>query len=71
MKNMKKILISSLMLAALLFTGISCSEDYLETVPESSAAPATIFETTDNAVLAVNGLCKLMTRQYWSQRPKH
>ena len=66
MKNMKKILISSLMLAALLFTGISCSQDYLETLPESSAAPATIFETTDNAVLAINGLCKLMTRQYWS-----
>ena len=42
----------------------SCSKDYLETSPTSSTSPATIFETTDNAALAINGICKLMTRQY-------
>lgn len=42
----------------------SCSKDYLNTTPTSSTATATIFETTDNAALAINGICKLMTRQY-------
>jgi hypothetical protein len=66
MKDMKKIFLSSLMLAVFLLAGTSCSKEYLETRPESSASPATIFETTDNAVLAINGICKLMTTQYWS-----
>lgn len=43
---------------------VSCSEDYLETAPQSATAPATIFETVDNAKLAVNGLSKMMTTQY-------
>ena len=66
MKNMKKIFVYSLMLSAFLFSGTSCTKDYLETVPESSYKPETVFATTDNAVLAVNGLCKIMTTQYWS-----
>jgi len=44
----------------------SCSKEYLETAPESSTSPATIFETTDNARLAVNGIAKMMTTQYLS-----
>ncbi len=46
----------------------SCSEDYLDTVPTSDTSPSTIFETTDNAALAINGLCVLMTRQYLSSQ---
>ncbi len=46
------------------FMGFSCSGDYLDTAPTNSTSPSVIFETTDNAALAVNGLCKLMTRQY-------
>jgi len=42
----------------------SCSKDYLSTKPTSSTATPTIFETTENAALAINGINKLMTRQY-------
>lgn len=40
---------------ALMLTA-SCSSDYLELQPNSSASTGTIFETTDNVKLAVNGL---------------
>jgi starch-binding outer membrane protein, SusD/RagB family len=41
----------------------SCSKDYLSTKPSSSTATPTIFETTKNAALAVNGINVLMTTQ--------
>lgn len=43
---------------------VACSEDYLETTPQSSTSPATIFESIENAKLAVNGISKMMTTQY-------
>jgi len=46
-----------------LFLWSSCSEDYLDTKPTADTATSTIFETTDNAALAINGINKLMTRQ--------
>lgn len=55
-----------------IFCGItylsSCASDYLNTVPTESTSTSTIFETTENAKLAVNGICKLMTRQYLSSQ---
>ena len=42
----------------------SCSSDYLDTTPTASVSPSVIFETTDNAKLAINGICKMMTTQY-------
>ena len=63
---MKKIFKSFFLLAALVAMSVACSQDYMETAPESSTSPATIFSTTGNAVLAVNGICKMMTSQYWS-----
>jgi hypothetical protein len=42
----------------------SCADDYLDTAPTASTATNTIFETTANAKLAINGINKLMTRQY-------
>ena len=62
MKNMKKISIIALALAVLVSFG--CSKDYLDTFPTSSTSPATLFETTDAAAVAVNGLGKIMRRQY-------
>lgn len=44
----------------------SCAGDWLETEPESSTATGTIFETTENAALAINGICRLMSNQYLS-----
>ncbi len=61
---MKNILKISLLVLSAATLASSCSKDYLNTSPTSSTSPSTIFETTDNAALAINGICKLMTRQY-------
>lgn len=55
-----------LSIAAIGFT--SCSKDYLETSPESSESTSTIVGSTDNAELAINGLCRAMSQQYLSQQ---
>ena len=60
MKNIKSFLIFIVGLAML----GSCSKDYLDTKPTAQVAPATVFETTQGAKLAINGLSKLTTRQY-------
>lgn len=62
MKNILKISFIAALSGAMLL--VSCSKDYMNTAPTSSTATATIFESTDNAALAINGICKLMTRQY-------
>ena len=62
---MKNIIRFSLIVAALTLAA-ACSEDYMETTPESSTSPATIFSSTSNVPLAINGLCKMMTTQYLS-----
>lgn len=55
-------------LALALATFVSCSKDYLDTEPTNEIAPGTVFETTENAKLAVNGLSRLMKRQYISSQ---
>lgn len=50
-------------LCALMLMG-SCAGDYLDTKPTSSTGTSTIFETTENAALAINGINKLTTRQF-------
>lgn len=42
----------------------ACSSDFLETSPSDQTGAETVFESTGNAKLAVNGLAKLMTAQY-------
>jgi hypothetical protein len=59
---MKKFSIIALALAVLVSFG--CAKDYLDTYPTSSTSPGSILGTTDAAVVAVNGLGKLMHRQY-------
>lgn len=44
----------------------SCEDGYLETSPESSTGKSTIFESTDNAKLVINGIMRSMYRQYLS-----
>lgn len=46
----------------------SCAGDYLDTAPQSSTGTTTIFETTENAKLAINGICRLMVTQYLSSQ---
>lgn len=53
-----------MMLSAAALGLASCSSDYLETSPQAETATSTILSSTDNAELALNGICKLMTKQY-------
>ncbi len=62
MKNIIKISLCAITLVL----AAACAKDYMETTPESSVSPATIFSTTDNVKLAINGMCKMMTTQYLS-----
>ncbi len=41
----------------------SCKKDYLQTAPTASTSPATVFESTQNAAYAINGIARLMTQQ--------
>ena len=60
----KNILKSILVIGAASLLVVSCNKEYLETAPESSTSPSTIFESTQNAELAINGICKMMSTQY-------
>ncbi|MDR1783984.1 MAG: RagB/SusD family nutrient uptake outer membrane protein [Dysgonamonadaceae bacterium] len=60
MKNINKIL--SLFLIAVL--AIACDDDYLNTSPTDQTGSATAFASTKNAAMAINGILKIMTRQY-------
>ena len=55
-----------MILCAVALVAFSCSKDYLDTAPEASTSPSTIFESTENAQLAINGIAKMMTTQYLS-----
>lgn len=46
----------------------ACESDYLETTPQSAEATLTIVGSTENAELAINGICRAMTQQYLSQQ---
>ena len=60
---MKKLLYA---LAGFGFMLSSCADDYMDTMPQSSTATGTLIESTDNAKLAINGICRLMGQQYLS-----
>ena len=64
---MKKINIIILFLA-IISINWSCSKSYLDTKPTESAGTSTMFETTANAKLAINGIAKLMTNQLISSQ---
>ncbi|MDL2245809.1 RagB/SusD family nutrient uptake outer membrane protein [Parabacteroides sp. OttesenSCG-928-J18] len=51
-------------IATLLFT--SCNEDYMNTFPTSSTSTETIFQDTDAAKMAINGMARLMVNQFHS-----
>lgn len=60
MKLLSKIKI--LLAASVAFS--SCSSDYLDTSPTQSTGPDVAFENVENAKAAVNGLSRIMKRQY-------
>ena len=62
---MKKLLYT---LAGFGFILSSCADDYLDTMPESSTATGTIVESVENAKMAINGICRMMSTQYLSSQ---
>lgn len=44
----------------------ACESEYLDRFPQSAEATGTILGSTENAKLAINGICKAMTTQYLS-----
>ncbi|MBV5312049.1 MAG: RagB/SusD family nutrient uptake outer membrane protein [Prolixibacteraceae bacterium] len=64
MKNiLNKVIISGLIILAL----GACKEDFLETVPTSSVSESSVFATTSNAMMALNGIHRSMFMQYSNQ----
>ena len=65
---MKNIIKSKLLLGIIgvCFLATSCKKDYLETVPTGSISQADAFKTTENAWAALNGMHRLLYRQYYS-----
>lgn len=52
------------LLAALPFLMVACGDDYLETQPQDSAPKSVLFQDFETAQYAVNGLGRLMSKQY-------
>jgi starch-binding outer membrane protein, SusD/RagB family len=61
---MRKILISSMMIAGFIVILPSCKKNYLETSPTDQVSQADIFKTTKNAWIAINGIHRLLYIQY-------
>ncbi|MCW8310807.1 RagB/SusD family nutrient uptake outer membrane protein [Sphingobacterium sp. InxBP1] len=64
MKNIVKI---GVLMSALFFL-FGCKKDTLEKYPTDEVPPNTVFESVENAQMAVNGLSRLMKRQYLSSQ---
>ena len=65
---MKRSLYTTLFIAALTLFFASCSEDYLDTVPTDQVSAVSAFETTGNAMQALNGIHRLMYSQHNSRQ---
>jgi hypothetical protein len=61
-----KIILTIVILSAFLAT--SCDKEYLNTQPTSTTDVSTIFKSTEEAKLAINGLAKIMSMQYFSSQ---
>ena len=63
---MKKINIVYLFIMVATAT-VSCKKDYLETAPTDQVTEQTILNTTGNAMIALNGIHRIMWTQYFQQ----
>ncbi|WPR77887.1 RagB/SusD family nutrient uptake outer membrane protein [Algoriphagus sp. NG3] len=62
---MKKIFKSIFVVALLM--NFSCAEDYLDTVPTDAVSSESVFTTTTNAMIALNGIHRSLLLRYDSQ----
>jgi len=60
MKNLFK----NILIVTAVSSIVGCKKTYLDTEPTNAISIGTVFQTTDNAKMAVNGLAKMMTQQY-------
>ncbi len=65
---MKRLIYSTLFVAALSLFMVSCSEDYLDTLPTDQVSAGSAFTTTGNAMQALNGTHRLMYQQHNSNQ---
>ncbi|MDZ7636201.1 MAG: hypothetical protein U5L72_17880 [Bacteroidales bacterium] len=64
---MKRIIYSSLIVAALSLLMVSCSEDSIDTQPTDQVSAESAFTTTANALQALNGIHRIMFSQWRNQ----
>jgi hypothetical protein len=64
---MKRIIYSTLIVAAFSLFMVSCSEDYLDTFPTDQVSADAAFTTTTNAMQALNGIHRIMYTQWRNQ----
>lgn len=64
---MKRIIYSTLFIAAFSLLMVSCSEDFLDTYPTDQVSASSAFTTTDNAMQALNGIHRIMYTQWANQ----
>jgi starch-binding outer membrane protein, SusD/RagB family len=64
---MKKINIVLLFIMAAVAGIVSCKKDYLTTAPTDQVTEQTILNTTANAMIALNGIHRIMWTQYFQQ----
>ncbi len=58
----------ALTIAIMSMTAISCSDDYLDTIPTASVDAGAAFATTKNATAAINGIYRAMVVRYQSSQ---
>lgn len=65
---MKRLFSYILLLAVFSSTFVSCKKDYLETRPTGSVSELNVFLTTSDAMKALEGMHRLLYRQYYGQQ---
>lgn len=64
---MKKMRIIYILAATVILGTVSCKKSYLDTAPTDQVTEQTILNTTANAQIALNGIHRIIWRQYFQQ----
>lgn len=68
MKKLLKYKYYIIALLVVMVAGSSCNKDYLQLTPPASQTPENIFATTQNAMATINGIHRVMYRQWYSRQ---
>src|SRR5687767_13305758 len=64
---MKKMRIIYILTVTVVLSTVSCKKNYLDTAPTDQVTEQTILNTTANAQIALNGIHRIIWRQYFQQ----